>query len=79
MPRATLHDDHGRRRVFLVNFCPVHVLYNGALYARQRGGSWDRDSDYRAIGVLILDDAMREDHASSFTSPSKSEISTQGD
>lgn len=60
MPIATLRSDSGKTRSFYVDICPVHAIYEGALWVRQ-GGAWEIDSTYRMTGALRLDDTMRTD------------------
>jgi len=52
MPRATLVDDHRRMRHFHVDLCPIHILYDGNLFARQAGCNWNADATYRLTSVL---------------------------
>lgn len=59
MPIATLFTEKGSSRSFEVEVCPIHVMYQGKLWARQQGGDWEKDSAYRMTGALVLDDSMR--------------------
>ena len=61
MPRATLFDSHGRARVFIVDLCPVHVMYGTTLFARQPGGDWEKDSTYKPTSLMRITDDMRAD------------------
>ena len=61
MPVATLMTENGEARSFWVDICPIHVMYQGKLWARQQGGDWEKDSHYRKSGALVLDDTMRTD------------------
>jgi hypothetical protein len=62
MPIATLISESRQSRSFWVNVCPIHVEYQGKLWARQQGGDWETDSTYRQTGALVLDDTMRTDN-----------------
>ena len=61
MPAATLIAESGNHRAFYVDSCPIHVMYQGKLWARQPGGEGEKDSTYRQTGALVLDDTMRTD------------------
>jgi hypothetical protein len=63
MPVATLISEKRQSRSFRTSVCPVHIMYQGSLWARQPGGDWEKDSTYRQSGVLVLDDTMRTDTA----------------